>query len=329
MSLAHAWSTPLAVALSFALATAVAPHQAHAKEGERETAADARPFIEETRVVAPGRVGDFELEGSRYDPARKDAGVAFRYRLPAHPEMRIDLFVYPAGLMPEQDAIAAGMTPFLATFEEGVRQKYYDRFELLERTSFEIAPQAVPPTSASKPASKDDALPAQTEAPGDDTDGIASLLSALDPPPIRGERLDLRYRMQMGFDEPVPVRSRGYLFYRQLYYFKGRLTATEAAIGQADFDALTDRAMRELIPAIRAHNIGACAEQRITLGADIVDANPADGALDAAIGRVLAESFTQMDQRNCHRTRADAEAAATADAETVVIVFDPGDWASE
>lgn len=150
MSLAHAWSTPLAVALSFALATSVAPHQAHAKEGKRETTADARPFIEETRVVAPRRVGDFELEGSRYDPARKDAGVAFRYRLPAHPEMRIDLFVYPAGLMPEQDAIAAGMTPFLATFEEGVRQKYYDRFELLERTSFEIAPQAVPPTSAAK-----------------------------------------------------------------------------------------------------------------------------------------------------------------------------------
>ena len=323
MRLPHAWSARLAIAL--AMAMLAAPAAVHAKKDTGK--ADERPFIEQSLIAAPKRIGEFELEGHRYDPDNKSAGVAFRYRLPAHPELRIDLFVYPAGQMPEQEAVKAGMEPFLATLEEAVRQQYYDRFELVGRDAFEIVPAVKGDTVKPDAIQSDAAAQASDQAQDDgaqdeSSQELETLLSAMATQPIRGERLDLRYRMPMGFDEPVPMHSRGYLFYRQLYYFKGRLTATEAAIGREEFAALADRAVREIVPAIQARHVGGCAQHTININTAAVDAEQDD----SLIMRELAGSLMQMSGKNCYDTIDKARQPIPDGTETVVIAFDPDDW---
>jgi len=49
------------------------------------------------------------LEGTRYDPANRYAGVAIRYFLPGQDATRIDLFGYPYGQGPDEDALDRAM----------------------------------------------------------------------------------------------------------------------------------------------------------------------------------------------------------------------------
>ena len=332
MRLPHAWSARLAIAL--AMAMLAAPAVVHAKQGKTRTEAGDRPFIEQSLIAAPRQVGEFELEGHRYDPESRYAGVNFRYRLPAHPELRIDIFVYPAGQMPEQDAVKLGMETFVATLEEAVRQQYFDRFELVGRDAFEIMP-AVKGDAVKRDAIKSDSAAQASEQAQDDgvhddstqdesSQELEALLSAMATQPIRGERLDLRYRMPIGFDEPVPMHSRGYLFYRQLYYFKGRLTATEAAIGREEFAALADRAVREIVPAIQARHVGGCAQHTININTAAVDA----GQDDSLIMRELAGSLMQMSGKNCYDTIDKARQPIPDGTDIVTITFAPDDWGS-
>ena len=99
------------LAYSFAFASLAAVAGAHADESP---ARSARPFIETSYIIAPLAVGDFTLEESEYDERNKASGAGFRYALKGHQESRIDVFVYPAGLEAQADAIRQGMAEFKA-----------------------------------------------------------------------------------------------------------------------------------------------------------------------------------------------------------------------
>jgi len=299
-----------------ALVLSNAAQSVDARSGKDKDA--AQPFIVETRIAAPKRVGEFQLESTYYDPATKHAGASLRYLLPDHPEIRFDLFVYPAGEMPHDTAMTSGMKDFVDSFDAGVKMKYYSDLKIVDIVDFDIGPK----TETTAPQED---KPAANTPPESEADAIIE--AALAPKPVSGKRIDLRYTMRMDeTGETVPMRSRGYLFYRQLYYFKGRISVAESRADQATFDTLSDRAMRELVPAVQASNIGGCASVEIVV--DKETATKSGGTIGDLLMQVVGESLDGI-HRNCHETRAEAKASEPKQAEIITIEYDPDDWGSQ
>lgn len=303
------------------LVAAPAPANAKNRKGDGKDA--EQPFVAETRIAAPKRIGEFELESSHFDPAAKHAGASFRYQLPDHPQIRFDLFVYPAGDMPPDTAMTAGMKNFVESFDAGVKLKYYSDLKILDTVAFEIPPES------GAPASDGDTSGTSPPAAGSEADAKRQAIveAAFAPKPIAGKRIDLRYTMRMhDTGEMVPMRSHGYLFYKQLYYFKGRISVAESLMDQTMFDTLSDRAMRELVPAVRAANIGSCSKTQIVLGGK--DLPEGDAGIDAMMAQLL-DQVVDSGKRGCHASRADAKKSEADNAEIITIEYDPDDWTSK
>ena len=313
MSVHRRLACVLAVAMAFA--AAAQPAAAKGRTDKEET----QPFIVETRISAPKRVGEFVLEQSAYDPAAKYAGASFRYLLPQHPEIRFDLFVYPAGDMPPDAALQAGMKAFVKSFDAGVKMKYYNDLEIVDTVAFDILPNAF------GPATQDKLSAAATNA---SSNADAVLDAALAPKPLAGKRIDLRYKINMEeTGDMVPMRSRGYLFYKHLYFFKGRISVAESRMDQATYESLSDRAMRELVPAVRATNIGGCARSAISLTEDDLDREK-----DELMMQILG-ALTSKTAHNCYASIKDAQRVQMdlddKDAEIVTIEYDAKDWGEQ
>lgn len=287
---------------------ALAATPADAKK--RASTEESRTFIERTRIAAPKRVGEFLLDETEYDPRQKAAGAALRYTLPDHPELRIDLFVYPAGEMPQQTALKQGMATFRESLGAAVKAGFYSDLQAGEPTTFEIPP--ADGTTDGTTSGQADEAPADPEL-------AAMITAALGPKPIAGERIDLQYRMPVETrGEPVPMRSRGYLFYRQLYYVKSRISAAQSQIDQPTFDALSDRAMRELVPAVMISNVGSCAKNTIS-----VDPNQSG---ENAMMLQLLGGLAAADEKRCFDSVEEAAKDEPGDAAIVVIDYEPSDW---
>ena len=299
-----------------ALVLSNAAQSVDARSGKDKDA--AQPFIVETRIAAPKRVGEFQLESTYYDPATKHAGASLRYLLPDHPEIRFDLFVYPAGEMPYDTAMTSGMKDFVDSFDAGVKMKYYSDLKIVDIVDFDIGPK----TETTAPQEN---KPAANTPPESEADAIIE--AALTPKPVSGKRIDLRYTMRMDeTGETVPMRSRGYLFYRQLYYFKGRISVAESRADQATFDTLSDRAMRELVPAVQASNIGGCAKTEIVIGGKALDGGKA--GIDALMSQMIGQ-MADSNGKHCFADRAHATASEPDKAEIITIEYDPDDWGSQ
>jgi hypothetical protein len=293
-----------------------------------------RAFVEQSAIVAPKRIGEFVLEGSQQWPEQKFAGVQFRYQLPGHEELRIDVFVYPHGDMPEAKALETGMDGFRDTFEDAIQRGYFKEFRIVSdepfrletaavadaRPAAEQAPAATSPSSASTSA--------ETDVGDDDRldRAIAERLaaSAKAANGRQGRRMLLSYRIpdpdMQG--QQIEMRSMGYLFYRQLYLFKGRISAAGSQIDDAEFQILADRAMRTLIPAIQAFNAGACAQVAVAI-------DPDDDSKARAETMILdmISGMNARIERNCSERLDTPEfEAASRDAEVRRIDYEPGDW---
>lgn len=268
-----------------------------------------RAFIEETRIAAPKRVGEFVLEGTRFDEATKENGVQVRYALSSHPDIRFDLFIFPAGDMPHDKAVGRAVDEFVAGLEGAQKQGYFEDLRILDTSDFRIDP-----------------------AQGDGESRIVAsdpaITELLNPRPIVGKRLDLRYRSHPSDGtESTPMLSRGYLFHKQLYYFKGRITTPAAQISAEDFASLSDRAMRELVPAVVASNIGGCAEVTIELPRSGSDQD--DETIGALLLSQLTGALADKSDRNCYRSRSDARAEEPKGAEVETIEYDADDWSGQ
>lgn len=285
------------------------------------------PFIERTLVVAPLRVGDFVLEGSHYDPGNRFAGVSLRYFLPGREEARIDLFVYPHGQNDAEAALDQGMRDFHATLEAAEQAGYYRDLEVGAAREFDIPlPVVAPgaPDTADSPGTAQAQVPAAAGA-GPQEAGRAAMLSALLGADRRvdGRMIELAYNYPgQAEDEWLPMHSRGYLLYRHLHFFKGRISAAGSRIDQAAFAALADRAMRELVPAVQAYNIGSCGDTTID-----VDTSLSEKEMGDMLMRQLVAAQARSEASNCHPKLERDELAALAEAaEVVEIDYAPEDW---
>ena len=266
----------------------------------KEKAAAARAYIETSYLLAPRQVGDFTLEGSSFDPAQKSAGAGFRYALADHQETRIDIYVYPAGRRSPDEALDIGMKELRGGLEQAAAQGTYTQLRELDETAFALAPG---PTAGKTPANDFD----------------AQVINAIaEAEQVTGRKLQMQMNLQ---PRDMPMHSNGYLFYKQLYYFKIRASAARERITQDDFNALTDRAARALIPALQVANVGGCADATIVLPAD---APPEQGAL------ALIRQTSVHKGYNCHRSAEEAGVTARRAASAVIeIPFTAEEWKSQ
>lgn len=261
--------------------------------------ADARPYIEVSYVSAPRAVADFELERSSYDPATKQAGAGFRYRSRMEPQATASVFVYPAGRTGQAEAVETGMQALHGELKQAVAAGIYAQLQELGEEPFPLVASA---------------------ATGKGTNAIdtAVIQAMAKAEQIRGARL--RLSMQH-VSSNQPVHSNAYLFYKQLYYFKLRISADQASMSREAFDALADRAARSLIPAVQVANVGACAASTIYVDPT---GTPEQSAVQMATQLALLKGY------NCHGTASDAGVdPGAADASVVEIRYDEGDWKSQ
>lgn len=288
----------LALSCLLALCAAAAPG---ARAADTKAATAERPLIERTFIVAPEKIGEFALDDVYYDEANRYSGARFRYVLPGHQETRFDVFVYPAGRMPQAQAIASGMTGFKDDIELAQKAGYYRDVEFLGEEDF--------PLDATKPSAT------AASGGGDKEAKLLAIINAANPV---GRRLRMQYTQLPG---EFAMRSNGYLFHRQLFYFKARISAARERLAEAEFATLADRAARELAGAIDAFNLGGCANRTIEINPD---------ASPDLMAEVLVRRTTEIQGENCIAAVDDPDLAKKSKAARVVTIeFSPDDWKSE
>ncbi len=266
---------------------------------KKDARADARPYVETSYLIAPRQVGDFVLESSSFDPDQKFEGAGFRYALKDHQETRVDIYVYPAGRMSPAEAIQSGVRDFRASMNYAAEHGTYSRLQEL----------------------RDDPFPLDTADTGDKTaanEFDAQVIQAVaQAEQVSGRRLQMQLNLM---PRDWPMYSNGYLFYKQLYYFKLRASAAQERISQEQFDALTDQAARTLIPALQVANVGSCKDTTIYLDKD---ASPDQIALALATQVSLHKGY------NCHGSAEEAGIPARrTDSAVVEIPFTAAEWKS-
>lgn len=327
----------IARALAAAIALCAFAVSADAKDKDAKDSREQQPFIAETHVIAPERVGEFVLEGrQRFDNNDKFGGVAFRYQHPDYPQLRIDLFVYPIGEREADALLDSGMRDFLASMRPAVEAGMYRDVKETDTIEFDIdlsddATKTEKTASKTKPPSegKRGTSPEKGADSGNAKDSeIEALFTRMSASShhIDGRRMTLSYDYHSdASNEWFPMRSRTYLFYRHLHYFKGRISAAASQIDEANFAAFTDRAMRELVPAVQAFNIGACANATIYVNTDAPEEQAADQLM-----RSFAETTARLARINCHSP--DEKETLTdlgRDAAVETFVYSSDDWTAK
>ena len=280
--------------LLLALAAALVPALANAQ-------APSRAFIESTHVIAPRTVGAFRLVEAHYDPAHRFSGVKLRYAPVPEPGMTVDVFVYPAGRAAQDSAVEAGMAAFRTDLANARAGGLYRSVEIGPDETFALdaAPPAAPP-------------PADT--PGDFESRVSRTLAEQG---MVGRRIRIGLVTGEGAHR---LQSRGYLFHRQLNYFKVRVSLPEDAMGSVEFDRFADHAARSLVATIEALNIGGCSDKTVHVD---TRAEPEEAVL-----QMLRDSQRLMAE-NCAASEVDGKLAQKSrNAEVVRIDYEAGDWKS-
>lgn len=319
--------TRLTMVLAAAIMAPVAPSAIAGKAGDAK--ASEKPFIERTYVAIPRRVGDFTVEQVKFDPRDTYSGVSIRYSHPAHPQIRLDLFVYPIGKGDVEEILDAGMKGFVASMKPAADAGYYRNFAEIDTVEFDLELPASldDDTEASRPASASTTGGARSDDPEREARYAAWKTEMLKTSRrVDGRRMRLRYDFKGDLpDEWFPMRSRTYLFHRQLYYFKGRISAAESQIDEAAFGDFADRAYREIVPAVKAYNIGSCGNSNILLNPGDTTQSPGDQLFKGLLGAEL-HSLTS----NCHPSPDKTiPTASNAELEVVTIEYAPDDWTSK
>lgn len=317
------YRVPWMMLLSVAGMALMSPAAIAAKAGDADAA--KQPFIERTFVVAPRRVGDFTVETVKFDQRDKYSGVSIRYQHPEHPQIRLDLFVYPIGKGDVEKILDIGMQGFVASMKPAVDAGYYRNFTEVDTVEFDIELPA--PADETRETS-----PGETNASKSGDPAREARYAAWHADMLKSSRRVDGRRMRLSYDykgdlpdEWFPMRSRTYLFHRHFYYFKGRISIAESKIDEAAFGEFADRSFRELVPAVKAYNIGSCGNTEIVLDPKKTTEDAADELFKGLLGSQL-----HVLTSNCHPAPDKTiPTASNAELEVVTIEYDPDDWKSK
>lgn len=293
----------------------------------KEDAGNGR-FIERSVVTFPKVVDTYSLTESAYDPELWTAGVTTNWVAMGAPDgLRISVFAYPVGRMEEDDAVKRLMQDLKGSIRDARRAGMYSRARAGKGSAFVVdapsAPHDRDDDAAKEPAvGNRDMQPSEGQEPEDEEASrrvAAALLSSLPPKVNRGRRQWFSIT-----SDGVAHRSLAYIFYRQLFAFKVRVSAPEDAMDAETFEALADTAVRHLVPAFEAENFGECSTVLISVPArrpTRKDEEKLQIAIGREVGRVVSE--------NCAKVEAFAHQESSDDTVRVDIVYPDDAWRQE
>lgn len=194
------------------------------------------------------------------------------------------------------------MRDFRGGIEQAIAAGQYTNLRLQDETDFPLGDRAKPADEGST-GSRNAAE-------------LMNVIFAASRP--EGRKLPMTMNIQ---PQDWPMHSVGYLFYKQLYYFKLRASAAQERISDGDFQALADQAARTLVPAIEVVNVGDCANSVINVSTD---------ASTEEVAESLVTQATTHQGYNCHSTAEDAEMDKNREhAKVIEISYSTHEWRSE
>lgn len=225
-------------------------------------------LIEHSHIIAPYTVGAYQWKESQFNAQKLSAGAGFTYQHSRHPELRISVFVYPAGLGADKATLEFGMQEFHAGLQQAQQLGITTR--ITEESAFDLPYSLVDGKENEKAGSN----------------ANDPFLAVLARWKIPGQRL-LMEQTHNG----MALHSAGYLFYRSLYFYKVRVSAPKDGMESATFNQLADDVARSLVPAITVINVGDCGKQNTIY-------LPKDGESEE-IAISMSEQLLAMQGRNC------------------------------
>lgn len=191
-------------------------------------------FLKETRVVYPLRIGEWEAQGEHlYD--QPELGASVRYRHSGHADRWIDLYFYPAGVLPPE-RLQADTQRLLDEMQAAIGQaNYYSEGDFDAPRPFTIA-----------------------LAQGGDGNSTIQARSA-------GMRLSR---------ESSAYHSALVLLVRDLYYVKGRYSIEAEALSRDGTRTQLEAFMTEAVRATRITSSGDCGTEPVAGCIGIEPQNP-------------------------------------------------------
>lgn len=273
---------------------------------------DKRPFIERSLVLVPEQVGEFRLGLAEDYPGRPEMGAGMRFEHPDFPDVLINLFVYPIGRIGRDTALDQGMSDFRAELSAVAEQGRYTDLVIGEEVAFNLDAvaadgQALPATTVPPPG--------EAKAPGTYEEKMLAAVEAAEAAldPAIGRKLPIRM-----VREGEPLDSAAFLFYRGLYLYKGRISASAKAMPPENFHRFANHAMARLVPAVNVRSTGGCHSTTILLDPD---ATPAQMQQQLAVG--AARSLAQSRNENCE---AQLDTAVPPGHRAIALEYPPSMW---
>lgn len=196
-------------------------------------------FVQRTHVMAPKQSGTLQLLESRFDPNNKGAGVSFRYTDPALIDRYIDFYIYPAGRGLSAQMLSDGMEDFRTSLQQAEQAGLFSQLQIIEDSEFALLPSTTRRTQGGG------------KGPSDENPAVREAFESSD---AKAQRL----LMQMRDANGALLNSLGYLAYKDMYFFKLRITVPDAVMDTQDLIRLGDNTMRQLTDNSEALNIGSC-----------------------------------------------------------------------
>lgn len=261
-----------------------------------------RPFIERSLVIAPEQVGKFKLYSMNDYPGDPSSGIQVRYQHEDFPNVRVDLFVYPAGRVDRGPLLDRAMGEMRQSLEYAVEKGSYSNLTIGKTGEFDL-----------RRVDSDGSLLPPDAKPAAETEDLDAVLAAVSDQQDYRVGRQLEARLTMGNEA---MDSRGYLFYRGLYLVKGRISAPAISLPGESFERFTQLAMATLVPAISTRSTGGCFSNEIRVDAD-----------DANAGENLAKQLVVAAARQEHeQCAASLEETIPSGHRAMPLVYGPEMW---
>ena len=276
-----------------------------------QTTSASRSLIEKTAVIIPKTVKDFRLVNVDYDKKFKSSGVQIRYVSLKHPDIPLDFFIYPMGTGPDHEMLQKGMEDFTGSLKQAEEMGYFEKLVILPEQNLILDNEKTRVVTAGDKAT--DLDPKDKKATDENT-VLAAIEKSLELP---GKKLVMTHTQKN-----AAMQSVGYLFYRQLYLTKVRVTIGAEVMSSEQFGEMTDQAVALVVPAIEARNIGSCSDRQISIK---VDESKKSDALSGDFLQQIMTGLTQNVADNCVTDLALGK-IKKSEFEVVTIEYKPADW---
>ena len=287
--------------------------------------AKAVQFLDKSNIDFPKAIGPYTLVSSSYNPRQFADGVSTEYSLAGAPkDTHLNVYIYPRGRADEATAVQADIAEVEAAIREVVARDTYTDLRVGARSDFVVArPESaiLADSSKKKPGDASGIKPEFSLEPSADNKDdpiVRALMESMPPANSHGMRQSFAFS-----HKSVPMRSMGYVFYRNLFMFKVRISLPEASIGQAEFETLADAAARTLVPAMYVKNFGTCG----ALVVELPEQGSAGGdAADSKNAAALVREIGRINRENCASNEGDKPSGPAEGFERQVIEYPPDAW---